>query len=104
MALTEDDKRDIANFKFGIYEHYKGGRYTAFMILQHHDTRKPMVAYVSHEKGSANCRPLRGWYQEDGGTCVDTDGWLDEVPYTAPGVGMTGERVPRFRYVGPAQS
>jgi hypothetical protein len=85
------------DFNLGIYEHYRGGRYTALMLVQHHDTRQPMVVYVSHEKGSVNCRPLRGWYQENGSLCIDTDGWLDEISSNS----YSG---PRFRYVGPATS
>lgn len=76
-----------SDFKLGIYEHYKGGRYTAIMVVQHHGTRELMVVYVSHERGSVNARPLRGW---DG----DTDGFLDDLP----------DGRPRFRYVGPARS
>jgi hypothetical protein len=105
------DDVDVANFKLGIYQHYKGGLYTALLIVQHHDTRRPMVVYVSHEKGSINCRPLRGWHGSPTGghivedpECHDPDGWLDEVELTEPGVGKTGERGPRFRYIGPARS
>lgn len=98
------DELDISNFKLGIYEHYKGGRYTALMIVQHHDTRKPMVVYVSHERGSINCRPLRGW---DGGEYAgrlhDPDGWLDAVD-VPNGDGTDTARLPRFKYIGPATS
>jgi hypothetical protein len=102
---SEKDVQDVANFKFGIYEHYKGAKYTALMIVQHHDTRRPMVVYVSHERGSINCRPLRGWHRAPTASesmCVDIDGWLDEVDVHDPL--KTGERVPRFRYIGPSKS
>lgn len=100
------DEHDVANFRLGIYEHYKGPRYTALMIVQHHGTRKPMVVYVSHEKGSINCRPLRGWHVQrniidNDGPYFDADGWLDDIPVTTPGGPST---VPRFKYIGPAQS
>jgi hypothetical protein len=95
------DELEWANFKFGVYEHYKGGRYTAIMIVQHHDTRRPMVVYTSHEKGSINCRPLRGWAGAiQGGPNAqlhDPDGWLDEIH-------SPGYSGPRFRYVGPSMS
>jgi hypothetical protein len=101
-AITHSDELDISNFKLGIWEHYKGGRYTALMIVQHHDTRKPMVVYCSHERGSINCRPLRGWHGAVSGVLPhDPDGWLDDIPVTIPGGPST---VPRFRYIGPAQS
>lgn len=106
-AISEKyDELEWANFKLGIYEHYRGGRYTALMIVQHHDTRRPMVVYASHERGSINCRPLRGW---TGAATVtgglwphDPDGWLDEVDVHDPL--KTGERVPRFKYIGPSKS
>jgi Protein of unknown function (DUF1653) len=91
---------DEADFKLGIYEHYKGGRYTAVMVVQHHQTREPMVVYVSHERGSVNCRPLRGWKfggDFSDGPAVDPDGFLDEVT-------LADDKVPRFSYVGPARS
>ncbi len=112
-AIAEKyDELEWANFKFGIYEHYRGGRYTALMIVQHHDTRRPMVVYVSHERGSINCRPLRGWsgplYAEDDPrrlqdpACHDPDGWLD--PVEVPGVDGMVSRQPRFKYIGPSKS
>lgn len=112
-AIAEKYDEDWANFKFGIYEHYRGGRYTALMIVQHHDTRRPMVVYVSHERGSINCRPLRGWsgtlHAEDDPKrledpeCHDPDGWLDEVD-VPNGDGTDAARLPRFKYIGPSKS
>ena len=81
----------MSDFKFGVYEHYNGGRYTAFMLVRHHDTGQLMVVYVSHEKGTVNARPLRGW------TNHDPDGFLDELRLP----GREHEVVPRFRYLGP---
>lgn len=60
----------------GVYQHYKGGLYTVIGFVRHHGTGKPMVLYVSHEKGHTNCRPLDGWDGPDG---VDCDGFRDEV-------------------------
>ena len=82
------------NFKLGVYEHYKGGRYTALMVVRHHDTGKPMVVYASHEKGTLNVRPLWGWWQP---ALRDAYGWLDKIDTTA----YTG---PRFKYIGPRET
>lgn len=73
-------------FKLGVYRHYKGGMYTALMLVSHHDTRQDMVVYMSHEKHSINCRPLVGW-------TTDPDGWNDIVEHE-------GRIVRRFEYVG----
>ncbi len=82
-------------FKPGLYRHYKGGLYTAICLVTHHETRKPMVLYVSHTYGGTNVRPLYGW---EG----DADGWADVVH--VPSVdGGTWNR-PRFEYVGPLPS
>lgn len=59
-------------FKLGTYKHYKGDLYTAVGLVTHHETRLPMVVYISHKKGCINVRPLNGWID-------DPDGWLDEV-------------------------
>jgi hypothetical protein len=83
------------NFQPGIYRHYKGGVYTAVGLVTHHETRKPMVLYFSHDKGSYNARPLVGW---EG----DESGWTDEVlplPPALPAL-MKPEhlrKVPRFK-------
>jgi hypothetical protein len=60
-------------FKPGIHRHYKGGLYTAICLVTHHETREPMVLYVSHTKGTTNVRPLHGWPG-------DNDGWDDYMP------------------------
>jgi hypothetical protein len=74
------------DFKFGVYKHYKGGLYTAFMLVTHHGTREPMVVYASHTYGTTDVRPLHGWRG-------DSDGWADWMP-------EHGQQ--RFEYVGPA--
>jgi hypothetical protein len=71
-------------FKPGLYRHKKGGLYNALCLVTHHETRLPMVLYVSLAYGSTNVRPLVGWHG-------DPDGWTDLDP-------VTGE--PRFRYLG----
>jgi hypothetical protein len=45
-------------FRPGIYRHYKGGMYTALMLVKHHESRTPYVLYISHTYGGANVRPL----------------------------------------------
>ena len=59
-------------FKLGVYRHYKGDLFTAIGLVTHHETRLPMVLYVSHGKGCVNARPLNGWTD-------DPDGWMDDV-------------------------
>jgi hypothetical protein len=73
-----------------LYEHYKGGRYSVLGLVTHHDTRMPMVKYVSHTYGGENVRPVVGWPG-------DSDGWCDMVS-------TAGGKVPRFRYLGPLPS
>jgi len=69
-----------AEFKLGTYEHYKGDLYTAIDMVTHHETRLPMVLYVSHLKGCVNCRPLHGYEGDRDGFCdpVTIDGRLVE--------------------------
>lgn len=47
------------SFRPGKYTHYKGGHYAALMLVRHHETREPMVVYVSEEKGNVQVRELR---------------------------------------------
>jgi hypothetical protein len=83
MARTEE----IAEFRPGLYRHYKGGLYTALALVTHHEKRMPMVLYVSHTYGGANVRPLIGWIG-------DPDGWNDFV------TSEDGHNVRRFTLVG----
>jgi hypothetical protein len=76
---------DPSDFLPGIYLHYKGGKYRALFLAQHHETREYFVGYVSLEKGSFH---LREWASEG------KDSWCDTVdPHT--------DAVPRFKYLGP---
>jgi len=84
------------DFKPGLYKHYRGGLYSAICLVTHHETRHPMVLYVSHTYGGMNVRPLRGWVG-------DGDGWLDEVEVGAgPGESQPPyvKMVPRFEFIG----
>lgn len=83
-------------FKPGLYRHTKtGGMYTAIGLVTHHETRQPMVLYVSHKYGGSNVRPLDGWPG-------DPDGWRDqvEIPGERQGDMHTIEQVPRFTFIG----
>lgn len=85
---AEDVEHAIANFKPGLFRHYKGGLYTALFLITHHEKRMPIVVYVSHTYGGANGRPLVGWAE-------DPDGWTD---FVSPPDG--GAAVRRFTFVG----
>lgn len=86
VAAIKDIKAEPL-FHFGVYRHYKGGLYTAYGIVRHHDSGQKMVVYMSHEKGTHNVRPLSGWAE-------DPDGWTDKV------INSAGKRVDRFAYLG----
>jgi len=85
-------------FRPGLYRHYKGGLYTAIALVTHHETRRPMVLYVSHTCGGMSVRPLHGWE-------VDPDGWADKVDISTLDPDLPrGPGVLRFTYVGPLPS
>lgn len=112
----------MSEFRPGLYRHYKQGNlYTALCLVTHHETRLPMVLYVSHVYGGFNVRPLYGWEAEDqsacgASQCDDRDGWLDDVvakcscadalnfgepaPDCTPCGGRGTVIVPRFAFVG----
>jgi hypothetical protein len=78
----------------GVYQHYKGDRYTVLFVGKHHDSRAEMVIYLSHKTGGINVRPLRA-------TPDDPDGWLEEVNLNkglvdGRGTPIDSEWVPRF--------
>jgi hypothetical protein len=87
--------------KCGLWRHYKGGLYTVIGTATHHETRLPVVLYVSHTYGGLNVRPLRGWGRE--GECTDQDGWLDIV-MVPDDDNHTFRKVARFTYIGPLPS
>lgn len=70
MTLTMQGTLGI---KPGIYRHYKGGLYTVFGLVTHHETRQRMVLYVSLTTGTFTVRPLVGTKQ-------DPDGFNDVFP------------------------
>jgi hypothetical protein len=61
-----------STFVPGVYRHYKGGLYTAIMLVKHHESRCAMVLYTSHTFGTTNVRPLCGYLG-------DEDAWNDWV-------------------------
>lgn len=75
-------------FRPGLYRHYKGGLYTAVGLVSHHETREPMVLYISHTYGGLSVRPLHGWRG-------DPDGFLDPIPMS-----VTQKMRTRFEWVG----
>lgn len=82
----------------GLYRHYKGGLYTVQHLVTHHDTRLPMVVYVSHQYGGTCVRPLLGWGSFDEGEAtqeIDQDGWFNQV-YDVD----RAKWIPRFVFVG----
>lgn len=79
-------KLDPSEFKPGLYDHYKGGKYVALMLVQHHDTREHYVVYVSQTKGTVNIRP---WSKPG------EDSWCDWVDWS------DGVKRPRFFMMNP---
>lgn len=68
------------NFKFGLYEHYKGGQYRAIEIACHHDTLEEWVVYVGLYGDNRHfIRPLNMFLEN-----VEVDGVVK----------------PRFQYLG----
>jgi hypothetical protein len=95
------DAQPHPEFRPGLYRHYKGGLYTVICLVTHHETRRPMVLYVSHAYGGTNVRPLVGWRPNESstGVCVDRDGWLDWVDVDVGGL-LPNRGVRRFQFVG----
>lgn len=97
----EDYQRVVAasGFRHGVYKHWReGDMFTTLAIIVHHETRLPMVVYVSHKYGWVNCRPLRGWRSSGHNTTAeqlahDPDGFLDAVTWS------DGRVAPRFELV-----
>ena len=44
----------------GLYLHFKGGLYSTITAGRHHDTRGPMVVYMSCTTGEIFIRPIQG--------------------------------------------
>lgn len=76
-------------FKPGLYEHYKGGRYIALHLVRHHESNELFVVYVSCSHGTINIRE----YATPG-----KDSWCDNVEKW---LGLADEyaTVPRFRFI-----
>jgi hypothetical protein len=86
-------EKTMSEFRPGKYVHYKGGHYSAIMLVAHHETREPMVVYVSHEKGNVQVRELRQPPRE-GFQTSSVDAWTDVVEWP------DGEKRPRFVFLG----
>jgi len=88
-------------FEPGIFEHYKGGKYTAIAVAEMHESRWPFVVYYSHEKRTLNLRPLKPIAGEEqtvarrAAAAADyEDAWLEPA---VPNLG--GYEVERFKPV-----
>lgn len=68
------------NFRFGVYEHYKGGQYRAREIAVHHDTLEEWVVY-------------QGLYGDNRHFIRPLEMFLESVE-------IDGVVMPRFRYLG----
>lgn len=80
------------SFRPGKYTHYKGGHYAALMLVRHHETREPMVVYVSEEKGNVQVRELRQPSPRADGSWPHIDAWTDIVEWP------DGVKRPRFLF------
>jgi hypothetical protein len=80
----------VSEFKPGIYEHYKGDRYQALFLAEHHETRQPFVTYLSLSKGTINLRP---WHS------LTDDAWTDLVREQVPDGAEPHPWRPRFKYL-----
>lgn len=86
------------DFKPGIYTHYKGGMYTALMLVRHHETRELLVLYVSHKTGNIS---VREYSAGDADFTQTIDAWTDVVEWQVPMPdGSAATHGPRFVYVG----
>ena len=68
IRMTIDEA--VAQFKPGLYKHYKGGMYKAVMLVQHHETREWMVLYKSVFHDTWNVREL---------CSAGKDSWCDRL-------------------------
>jgi hypothetical protein len=70
-----------SNFlKLGRYRHYKGNEYEVLGVAKHSETLEPLVVYKAlYGEGGLWVRPLTMFLEE---------------------VNVSGELVPRFRYIG----
>ncbi len=80
----------VSEFKPGIYEHYKGDRYQALFLAEHHETRQPFVTYLSLSRGTINLRP---WHS------LTDDAWTDLVREQVPDGAEPHPWRPRFKYL-----
>ena len=74
----------MTNLRPGIYRHYKGKNYQVFEVARHSETEEEVVVY----------RCLYG----------DYSWWVRPLTMFVESVYIEGETLPRFEYVGPAES
>jgi hypothetical protein len=54
----------MMDFRLGLYQHFKGGYYSAIMLATNSETEAPMVVYVSLADGTVWVRPLEMFTEE----------------------------------------
>jgi len=91
---------DPSTFRPGLYEHYKGGRYLALMLVEHHETREPYVVYTSLGHGTVNIRP---WAKPGEDSWTDMVYFKDSIESKCCYQEITldaGQKRPRFKFIG----
>lgn len=71
-----------SDIKLGVYQHYKGEKYSVLGVAKHSETLEDLVVYICHydnETSKMWVRPLEMFFEE-----VEIDGKIQ----------------PRFRYLG----
>ncbi|WP_320825363.1 DUF1653 domain-containing protein [Reinekea sp.] len=68
----------------GLYQHFKGGQYQVLAVAEHSETGEQLVVYLAlYDLSKTWLRPLLQFNET---------------------VEFKGERLPRFRYLGPADA
>ena len=68
----------------GLYQHFKGGQYQVLAVAEHSESGEQLVVYLAlYDLSKTWLRPLQQFNET---------------------VEYNGERLPRFRYLGPAHA
>ncbi|ATX76407.1 MULTISPECIES: DUF1653 domain-containing protein [Reinekea] len=68
----------------GLYQHFKGGQYQVLAVAEHSESGEQLVVYLAlYDLSKTWLRPLQQFNET---------------------VEYNGERLPRFRYLGPADA
>lgn len=71
----------MSNFKTGVYQHYKGGKYLVLGVAKHSETKEDLVVYVT-------------LYENDMASM-----WVRPLAMFTENVTVDGKNVPRFRKI-----